>query len=178
MFSKTRRAACGKFDSPRITRSGSRHRIGRDCEHQWNSGLAVCRAGFSLVEIMVVIVIIGLLAGATTIAVRSYLNAGRRGTARLEITNIKKALETYQSVYGKYPTQEEGLAALQRPTADYPDGFLENDLDDPWSHPYEYFVVQGKKDPFEIVSYGADGRPGGSGGDSDISSLNMSPAQQ
>lgn len=134
--------------------------------------------GFTLMEIMVVIVIIGLLAGATTIAVRSYLHAGRRGTAKFEIANIKKAVETYHSVYGKYPTQDQGLAALQKATADYPDGFLENDLNDPWNHPYGYYLVQGKKDPFEIVCYGADGQPGGSAANADISSLQLGTEPQ
>ena len=62
------------------------------------------RRGFSLVELMVVIVIIGLLAGVATVAVRGYLIRGRQGAARMEIANIMQGLETYYAIHGRYPS--------------------------------------------------------------------------
>ena len=69
-------------------------------------------AGFSLVEIMVVLVIIGLLAGVVTINVRSYLVKGKQNTAKMEIARIVDALETFYSLHDRYPSNEEGLRVL------------------------------------------------------------------
>jgi len=127
------------------------------------------RWGFSLVELMVVIVIIGLLAGVVTISVRSYLIRSRQNVAKLEIAKICQALETYYSHFDKYPTNEKGIAALAEKSSAFPDGLLNKLPTDPWGHSYEY-QAPGRKGAYEVVSYGADHREGGTGADTDISS--------
>lgn len=132
-----------------------------------------CHAGsrwaFTLVELMVVIVIIGLLAGVVTISVRSYLIRSRQNVAKLEIAKICQALDTYYSHYDKYPTNEKGIGALTEKSTAFPDGLLNKLPIDPWGHSYEY-QYPGRKGVYEVVSYGSDHREGGTGADTDISS--------
>ena len=135
------------------------------------------RQAFTLVEIMVVIVIIGLLAGAVTMSVRSYLVAGKQNVAKMEITNITQALQTFYSTYDRYPSNEEGLEALAAPSDQYVDGLLSKVPVDPWKNSYQY-NQPGRKGPFEVVSFGADGREGGEGADRDISSDELSEAKK
>ena len=130
------------------------------------------RSAFSLVELMIVIVIIGLLAGMVTLNVRSYMQRARANTARAEIATIVQALSTFYTSYGRYPTNEEGLDILTRPTEKFPEPLLEGKTTDPWGAPYQY-VSPGTGSPFEVISYGADGREGGEGADADITSANL-----
>jgi general secretion pathway protein G len=130
------------------------------------------RAGFSLPELMVVIVIIGLLAGVATVSVRSYLVRGKQNIAKMEIAKICEALDAFYSHFDRYPTAEEGIAVLAAKTADFPDGLLNKVPNDPWGNPYEY-VVPGSNGPYEVICYGGDHRQGGSGGDADISSVDL-----
>lgn len=125
------------------------------------------RSGFSLVELMVVIVIIGLLAGVTTISVRSYLVRGKQNVARLEVSKICQALDTFYGHFDRYPTSEEGIAVLATKSDAFPDGILSKVPIDPWGNPYEY-LVPGRSGPYEVISYGGDHREGGTGGDADI----------
>lgn len=121
---------------------------------------------------MVVIVIIGLLASVVTVNVRSYLNHAKQATAKQEIATIVKALETFNSRASRYPTNEEGLAILLKPSEFFSDSLLTGDiknLKDPWGHPYMY-NSPGAKGPYDVISYGADGREGGEGADADIRS--------
>lgn len=127
------------------------------------------RGGFSLVELMVVIVIIGMLAGVVTISVRSYLIRSRQNVARLEIAKICQAVDTFYSQFDKYPTNEDGIKALAQKSDAFPDGLLNKVPNDPWGHPYEY-NAPGRKGPYEIRSYGADHKEGGTGADTDLSS--------
>lgn len=127
------------------------------------------RCGFSLVEIMVVIVIIGLLAGVVTVNVRSYITKAKRNTARQEIATIVQALNSFYAEYGRYPTNEEGLEALAKPSEKLPEPLLDGELVDPWGQAYQY-NAPGPNGPFEVVSYGGDGREGGEGVDADVSS--------
>ena len=126
------------------------------------------RSAFSLIEVMVVIVIIGLLSGVVTLSVRSYLIRSKQNIAKLEISKISQALETYYTAYDKYPTSAEGLDVLAKPTEEFPDGLLTFLPRDPWDNPYEYFCP-GRTMPFDIICYGADHREGGSGADKDLS---------
>jgi len=134
------------------------------------------RRGFSLVEIMIVIVIIGLLAGVVTINVRSYLTKAKQNVARQDISVISQALDTYWGEYGRYPTNDEGLAILTQASEKMSEPPLNpSGLKDPWGQPYVYNCPASNSDrPYEIICLGGDNRPGGDGTDADISSATLS----
>jgi general secretion pathway protein G len=119
-----------------------------------------CRRAFSLIEIMIVVVIIGLMAGVVTLATTGYLERAKKERARSDIATYSTAIDSYYLQKGKYPETQEGLKVL------VPD-FVKAITADPWGHPYQY-LKPGKSTPYEIISYGADGREGGSGADADI----------
>lgn len=116
--------------------------------------------GFTLLELLVVIVIIGLLAGY--VAPRYFSQVGKSETqvARAQIDAFEKALDHYRLDNRRYPTSEEGLAAVQP--------YLKKALpNDPWGRPYVY-RAPGQRAEFELFSYGRDGKAGGSGEDADV----------
>lgn len=121
---------------------------------------------------MIVIVIIGMLAGVVTISVRSYMNKARHNAARHEIATIVEALETFYAAYSRYPTNEEGIETLARETEKLPDPPLSKLPVDPWGNAYQY-VCPGPSSAYEVVSLGGDGREGGEGSDADISSEDL-----
>jgi len=130
--------------------------------------------GFTLIEIMVVIAILGILAALIVPKIMSRPDEARRVAAKQDIGTIMQGLKLYRLDNGRYPTQEQGLQSLvQKPTTDpvpnnWKDGgYLEKLPNDPWGNPYQYPGVHGEIDVF---SYGADGKPGGEGSDSDIGS--------
>jgi general secretion pathway protein G len=127
------------------------------------------RHGFSLVEVLVVMVIIGILASLVVFRTRSYLIVSKQNAAKVEIARLVQALETFYSVHDRYPTNEEGIEVLAIASAEFPDGILNKVPDDPWRHPYQY-NSPGENGPFEVICLGADGREGGDGADSDIHS--------
>lgn len=127
------------------------------------------RRGFSLVELIVVMVIIGLLAGLVAIRTRSYLISSKQNAAKSEIATIVRALETFYADQSRYPTNEEGIAILVEPTTSFPDGFLTKVPMDPWKNNYEY-VSPGSNGAYEVICLGGDGREGGTGAETDISS--------
>ena len=130
------------------------------------------RTAFSLIEFTVVLALIGLLAGIVTISVRPMLTRGKQNAARAEIANIRQALEQFYSLYGRYPTNDEGLAMLRKPS-DRTDGpLLTQDPKDPWGRQYQY-NAPGRTEPYEVISFGADGREGGTAGDADIVSWDL-----
>ena len=118
---------------------------------------------------MIVIVIMGLLAGVVTVNVRGYLTKAKQNTARSEIATIVKALETYYGAHSKYPDNNAGIGALM--SADDP--LLTSEPVDPWGNPYQY-NAPGVNGPYDVISYGADGREGGQGIDADITSDSLS----
>ncbi len=130
------------------------------------------RSAFTLTELMVVIVIIGLLAGAVTLSVRSYLISSKQNVAKMEIAKISEALNTFYAQYDRFPGNEEGIEILAQPSEKFADGLLSKVPVDPWGNPYEY-IHPGRSKPFEIISYGADGREGGTGAEQDISSVDL-----
>ncbi len=125
------------------------------------------RRGFTLLEIMVVVVIIGLLAGLVTVRTRSYLLVSRQNAAKAEISKMVDALEAFYAVQNRYPTNEEGLAALVEKTSKFPDGLLNKVPKDPWSNDYVY-NCPGRTSAYEIICYAADGREGGENENADI----------
>jgi general secretion pathway protein G len=137
-----------------------------------SSKLKHARHGFSLIEFTVVLALIGLLAGIVTIGVRPMLTRGKQNAARAEIASIRQALEQFYSVYGRYPTNEEGLAVLRKPTDRISEPLLTQDPKDPWGRAYQY-NSPGRNEPYEVICFGADGREGGGGADSDIVSWDL-----
>lgn len=133
-------------------------------------------AGLTLIELMVVVVILALLAVVIVPRVIDRPDQARAARAQADIAAITAALGLYRLDTGSLPTTDQGLAALTaRPTAaPVPQnwaqgGYLERVPDDPWGRPYLY-LSPGVHGDFDIVSYGADGRSGGSGADADITS--------
>jgi general secretion pathway protein G len=121
---------------------------------------------------MVVLVLIGLMAGAVTINVRHFMTKGRQNTARMEISTISSALETLYTAVGRYPTNDEGLAILTRTSDRLPEPLLKQVPMDPWGHSYQY-NQPGQHDAFEVICFGADGREGGEASDVDIVSWDL-----
>lgn len=122
---------------------------------------------FTLVELMVVVVILGILATIVTISVNDYLVKGKQTAAQSEIARIAEALNLFYLDNDRYPDNDEGLAALKKVTPQHPQGILQGDLLDPWGKPYVY-VYPGVHGVFDVVSFGADGQEGGGGADKDL----------
>ena len=135
------------------------------------------RDGFTLVEILVVITIIGLIMGLVGPRVLSYLNESKVKAAAIQIQSFSSALDLFYLDLGRYPTSSEGLVALvQRPagSSGWNGPYLKNAAvpNDPWGHPYRY-RSPGEHGPFEIVSLGSDGKEGGVGTAADIKSWEL-----
>ena len=130
--------------------------------------------GFTLVEMLVVIAIIGMIMGLIGPRVLNYLSESRVKTAKIQIQSFSSALDLFYLDTGRYPTSSEGLAALVRPTSSIPGWagpYLKggNVPGDPWNNPYVY-RSPGQHAPYDIVSYGSDGQEGGTDLAADISS--------
>jgi general secretion pathway protein G len=125
--------------------------------------------GFSLIEVLVVMVIIGLLASLVVFRTRSYLVASKQNAAKAEIAKIVQALESFYAANDRYPTNEEGLEVLVSSSEAFPDGLLNKVPTDPWKHAYQY-NSPGRTGPFEVICLGGDGREGGESTARDISS--------
>ena len=130
------------------------------------------RRGFSLVELIVVMVILGMLAGLVAVRTRGYLITSKQNAAKAEIARLSSAIETFYAARGRYPTTDEGLRVLAQPGDGFPDGIVNKIPDDPWQRPYEY-LSPGSTGPFEVLSLGADGREGGEGEDRDFTSEDL-----
>ena len=118
--------------------------------------------GFTLVELMVVIVILGLLATIVIINVMPAADRAAVTKARADIATLEQAIEMYRLDNQRYPTGEEGLQALVAGE------YIRRLPDDPWRHPYRYAAPGQGGRPFTVATWGADGREGGSGDDADI----------
>jgi general secretion pathway protein G len=136
-------------------------------------------AGFTLIELMVVVVILGLLAG---LVAPRYLGQGGKSNiekAREHIESLGKALEQYRLDVGTYPNTDQGLQALEV----RPDGidrwqgpYVQRQVPpDPWGHSYHY-KAPGEHADYDLYSYGADDKPGGKGENVDITSWDAAPA--
>jgi general secretion pathway protein G len=130
--------------------------------------------GFTLLELLVVLVILGLLAGLVAPQVFSYLGRAKTDTARIQIENLGAVLDLYRLDVGRYPSQDEGLEALLEapPGAQGWNGPYVNRADaliDPWGRPYLY-RQPGQHAPYDLFTFGADGVEGGSGENRDVTS--------
>jgi general secretion pathway protein G len=137
--------------------------------------------GFTLIEIMVVMVIIGILAGLIVPRIIGRPDEARQTKAQVQIESIETALKLYKLDNGYYPTTEQGLQALieaptagQLPRAWREGGYLEKGKvpSDPWGNEYIY-LSPGIHSDFDLMSYGADGEPGGEGKDKDINNWEL-----
>ncbi len=127
--------------------------------------------GFTLIELLVVVVIIGLLAGFVAPRYFSQVGKSEVSVAKAQIDALEKALDTYRLDTGHYPSSELGLSALvQRPASEpkWSGPYLRKDVPlDPWGKPYVY-KMPGEKGDFDLLSYGKDGQPGGTGENADL----------
>jgi general secretion pathway protein G len=132
-------------------------------------------AGFTLIEIMAVVLIIGLLSTIVGVSIFAQVDKGRVTAASVQIANLESVLELYRMDNARYPTTEQGLDALINPPEDArnypPGGYLQKRRvpEDPWGNFYEYEQPgQNNSHSFDIWSLGADSKPGGEGVDADI----------
>ena len=129
--------------------------------------------GFTLVELMVVLVIIGLLATIVIINVMPAADRAATTKARADIATLDQAMEMYRLDNFTYPSGADGLNALVSQPASAqaghyrPGGYIKNLPKDPWGRPYQ-LAVPGRKGPFDIYSLGSDGAPGGTDENADI----------
>lgn len=135
--------------------------------------------GFTLIEILVVVVILGILASIVVPRFLDKPDEAKLTKAKTDIKGIEQALGMYKLDNGFFPSTEQGLAALvQKPTVGriptkFPDGgYLKKTPLDPWDAPYVY-LSPGIHGDFDIISYGADGEPGGEGKNADINSWEL-----
>ena len=145
-----------------------------NCRHPMSAIRHAASRGFTLIELMVVLVIIGVLAALIVPNVLDRADDARVTAAKTDIANINQALKLYRLDNQRYPTSEQGLQALvTKPTSGpVPTNwkpYLEKLPNDPWGNPYQY-LNPGVKGPIDIMSLGADGKAGGEGKDADIGS--------
>lgn len=150
-----------------ITREGSRRAAARRSR------------GFTLIEIMVVMVIIGLLAAFIVPAVLGKVDEARVTKAKGDIQALEAALSLFYLDNSKYPTTEQGLKALvQQPTDPSikhwkPGGYLDRVSKDPWGNDYQYVYPGTHGKQYDLYTLGADGQPGGEGINADIGNWNL-----
>ncbi|WP_020395042.1 type II secretion system major pseudopilin GspG [Thiolinea disciformis] len=130
--------------------------------------------GFSLMELMIVLVILGLIAGIVAPQAMKTLGKGKSQSAKVQIENISAALEMYRLEVGRYPTTAEGLKALVAAPSGargWNGPYLKKGLPiDPWNNEYQYKSSGASADePYDVVSLGADAAVGGEGENADIS---------
>lgn len=135
--------------------------------------------GFTLIEIMVVVVIMGILAALVVPKLMGRTDDARIIAARQDISSIMQALKLYKLDNQRYPTTEQGLQALISKPTSGPDakgwktgGYLDKIPKDPWGNPYQY-LSPGVKGELDVFSLGADGQTGGTGPDADIGSWEL-----
>jgi general secretion pathway protein G len=142
-----------------------------------HNGQRAIQRGFTLIEVMVVIVILGVLAALVVPRVMNRPDEARVVAARQDIASVLQALKLYRLDNSRYPSTEQGLAALvTRPSIDPQPGNWKSYLDkvptDPWGKPYQY-LSPGVRGEIDVFSLGADSQPGGNGVDADIGSWTL-----
>jgi len=138
----------------------------------------ITRAGFTLIEILVVVAVLSVLAALVAPNVFQHLGTAKDAAARSQMEMLGAALDAYRLDNGRYPTTAQGLAALrEEPTIEprprsWNGPYLRRTVPlDPWDNPYVY-IAPGEANPgsYDLISYGADGTPGGEGENADIRS--------
>lgn len=134
--------------------------------------------GFTLIELLVVILIITILGSVVGVRLAGRPHEARHAAAVAQLENFRLALKLYHMDNGMYPTQRQGLQALVAETTQDPrprkfpeGGYLDRtELPrDPWGNEYAYLIPGSRNEPYEVISYGRDGQPGGQGEDADLS---------
>jgi general secretion pathway protein G len=135
--------------------------------------------GFTLIEVMVVVVILGILAAIIVPRIMGRPEEAKRTKAAVDIKGIEQALNLYKLDNGIYPNTEQGLEALVKKPETTPlpskwkeGGYLSKVPLDPWGGPYQY-LSPGDHGDFDLYSHGADGQPGGEGKNADVESWNL-----
>lgn len=151
--------------------------LGEACERKAGVSRSGREDGFTLVEILVVITIIGLIMGLVGPRVLNYLSESKVKAATIQIQSFASSLDLFYLDLGRYPTTSEGLTALvQRPggSTGWNGPYLKNNSvpSDPWGHPYKY-RSPGERSSYEIISLGSDGQEGGTGTAADIKSWQL-----
>ena len=127
--------------------------------------------GFTLLELLVVMVIIGLLAGYVGPKLFGQIGKSETKAAKAQIDALSKALDQYRIDVGRYPSSEQGLGALVQKPADegkWQGPYLAKNVPpDPWGKPYQY-RAPGQHGDYDLLSYGRDGQPGGDGDNADV----------
>jgi general secretion pathway protein G len=142
--------------------------------------LRTSRPGFTLIEILVVIAVISLLAALVAPNVFRHVGTAKDATAKSQIEMLGAALDSYRLDNGRYPSTEQGLAALwETPTTEprpnnWRGPYLRKAVpNDPWGNPYVYSSPgENSKQGYDLLSYGADGQPGGEDDDADVTNWN------
>jgi general secretion pathway protein G len=131
--------------------------------------------GFTLIEIMVVVVILAILGTLVAPQILGRIDEARITKARTDMKLLQSALDMYRMDNFRYPTTEQGLDALVHKPNDpnlknyKPEGYVQQLMKDPWGHDYVYVSPGTGGAPFDLMSFGADGAPGGTGNDADLS---------
>ncbi len=135
------------------------------------------QCAFSLIEVMVVVVIIGLLASVVTVGVMGFLADSRKTAAKAQMEEFRKALDLYKLKHSTYPSTSAGLKVLTKAEKGMSEAYLKNDIpNDPWGNEYRYRCNSaGTK--FEIISYGSDGQEGGEDEAEDIKVLSSAKSE-
>jgi general secretion pathway protein G len=135
--------------------------------------------GFTLIEIMVVVIIIGLLAAVIVPTVISKVDEAKVAKTKADIQALETALTEFRLDNSKYPTSEQGLTSLVTQPTDpsikhwRPGGYIQRVSKDPWGNDYQYVYPGTHGKEYDLFSYGADGAPGGEGIDADIGNWNI-----
>jgi len=146
--------------------------------HPFRHSLRTTERGFTLIEVMVVVVILGILAAVIVPKIMDNPDKARIVKARSDVQALKSALDMYKLENFNYPSTNQGLQALVEKPSGSPEprnwkqgGYLDNLPSDPWGNDYQY-LNPGVHSEIDIYSLGADGRPGGEGVDADIGNWN------